>query len=380
MAKKRIRYYFLVLLVLLILAALVAGGVLLHNKQTAEIVRIPEERTAPWALHTARVDDKPVTTGFPVLAIVSTREEVTIMPRISGRILKMGPREGVRIKTGDLLVRIDTRELQDTINSLKAQHVAAQADVKRTKDELEREIKLFKDGGSSESAVETRKTAFIAAQQKVSSLKHEINALLVRKGYGKINSPSNGIVAKRLAEPGDIAMPGRVLYKITSNAGALARVELPQSILHEAHPGTRLELSHNGEQITIPINRIFPTVDVRAFGIAEADLDKIPFDLPSGGRVASRIILQQVRNSIRIPYGSLICNKDQQQCRLFKVVEQNNKNILKKVQVSVKLRGHEGIAVKGDLEAGDKVIVAHESVLLQLKDNDPVTIIPGELP
>jgi len=375
--KKRIWHY---LLAVLILVALVAGGIILHKKRAAEVAHVPAKPITPWALHVARVSDNPVDLGFPALAMVSTREEVTIMPRISGRILEMGPREGVRIKAGDLLVDIDTRELEDTINSLKAQYTAAQADAKRSSDELVREKKLLRDGGSNESAVETRHTAFIAAKQKVSSLEHEISSLLVRKGYGRINAPADGIVAKRLAEPGDMADPGRPLYKITESTGALARVELPQSILHEVHPGTPMVLYHNGEQITFPINRIFPTVDARALGTAEADLDKIPFDLPSGGRIACRIILKQVSNAVQVPYGSLLCGGDQQKCRLFKVVRKNNKDILKMVPVTVKLRGHDGIAVEGGLTADDSVIVAHESVLLQLKDGDPVTIAQGELP
>jgi len=375
--KKRILHY---LIAMLILVALVAGGIMLHKKRALEIARIPAEPVTPWALHVAMVSAKPVDSGFPALAMVSTREEVTIMPRISGRILEMGPREGVRIKAGNLLVHIDTRELEDTINSLNAQYTAAQAEAKRTSDELVREKKLLRDGGSNESAVETRHTAFIAAKQKVSSLKYEMNSLLVRKGYGRINAPTDGIIAKRLAEPGDMAVPGRPLYKITASTGALARVELPQSILHEVHPGTPMVLSHNGEQLTFPIDRIFPTVDARALGIAEADLDKIPFDLPSGGRIACRIILKQVNVGIQVPYGSLLCGEDRQQCLLFKVVRQNNKDILKRLPVTVKLRGHDGIAVEGGLAVDDSVIVAHESVLFQLKDGDPVTIAQGELP
>ncbi len=375
--KKIIRHY---LLALLILVAMVAGGILLHKKRTAEIGLIPAKPITPWALHVAVVSDKPVNSGFPALAMVSTREEVTIMARISGRIFEMGPREGIRIKAGDLLVHIDTREIEDAVNSLKAQYTAAQAEEKRTGDELVRETKLFKDGGSSKSAVETRNTVFVAARQKARSLKYEINSRLVRKGYGKINAPANGIVARRLAEPGDMAAPGRPLYKITACTGALARVELPQSILYEVHPGTPMVLYHNGEQITFPINRIFPPVDARALGIVEADLDKIPFGLPSGGRIACRIILKRVSNGIQVPYGSLLCGEDQKQCRLFKIVRQNNKDILEMVPVNVKLRGRDGIAVKGRLEPGDSVIVAQESVLLQLRDGDPVVIAKGNLP
>ena len=368
------------LIPLLIVVLLVGGGIMLHKKRAAKLAHVPREEVAPWALHVAVVSDAPVDSGFPALARVSTREEVTIMARISGRILEMGPREGVRVTKGSLLVRIDTREIADKIRSLKAQLIAARAETTRTRDELERERKLLKDGGSSKSAVESRRTAAVAADQRVKSLEHEINSLKVQKGYGVINSPADGIIASRLAEPGDMAVPGRPLYKITSSAGALVQVELPQAILHEVRPGTPMVLYHNGQEVTVPVNRVFPTVDARALGFVEADLDTIPFDLPSGSRTACRVILKQTKDAIRVPYGSLLCGGDQTKCRVARVKEQEKKHIIDMVPVTVQLRGHEGIAVTGELQAGELVVVAHQSVLLQLADGDPVTIARGEQP
>ncbi len=429
--KKRIWHY---LLVLVIFALLIVAGIKIHKKRIANIANTPAESVAPWALHFAVVKPCPVDLGFPGLAIVSTREELTIMPRISGRILEMGPREGVKIKSGDLLVRIDTREIQDTINSLKAKYVSAKAEAKRDYDEFKRERELLKNGGSNKSAVEARHTAFVAATQNANAIEHEIKSLLVRKSYGIIKSPSDGVIAKRMAEPGDMAVPSRPLYKITTSRGALARVELPQSVLHRIHIGTSMELYYNGRRLVFPITRIFPTVDARALGIAEADFDKIPFGLPSGARIACRVILDKVSQGVQVAYGSLLCRDgSRKQCSLFKIVTKNGKNILKRVFVKVKLRGHNGIAVQAEqnqssqqnrngianaqgitnngsgissesslnkansessannlnsaemgnyayLKPGDKVVVAHESVLLQLKDGDSVVIAGGDLP
>ncbi len=368
------------LIPLLIIVLLVGGGLFLHKKRMAKLTHVPKETVAPWALHVATVSDAPVDAGFPALARVTTREEVTIMARISGRILEMGPREGIRVAKNTLLVRIDTREIADKIRSLSAQLIAARAETTRSRDELQREQKLFKDGGSSKSAVESRRTAAVSADQKVKSLEHEISSLKVQQGYGEITSPTDGIIAGRLAEPGDMAVPGRPLYKITSSTGALVQVELPQSILHEVHPGTLMVLYHNNLEVQVPINRVFPTVDARALGFVETDLKSIPFDLPSGSRIACRVILKQSRNTVRVPYGSLLCGGDKTKCRVARVTTQDKKHVIGMVPVTVRLRGHEGVAVTGELQAGELVVVAHESVLLQLDDGDPVIIAKGELP
>jgi len=368
------------LLPLLIAVLLVGGGLMLHKKRVAKLAHVPREDVAPWALHVAVVNDRPVDSGFPGLARVSTHEEVTIMSRISGRIFEIGPREGVRVTKGTLLVRIDTRAIADKIRSLSAQLIAARAETSRARDELQREQKLFKDGGSSKSAVAAWRTAAVAANQKVKSLQHEIDSLKVQQGYGVIESPTDGIIASRLAELGDMAVPGRPLYKITASGGARVQVELPQSILHETRPGTPMVLYHEDRKLTVPINRVFPSVDARALGFVEADLDSIPFDLPSGSRVACRVILKTIKDAVQIPYGSLLCGGDKTACRVARVVEQGKNHVIEMVPVTVQLRGHKGIAVSGELHGGEQVVVAHESVLLQLGSGDPVTIAEGEQP
>ena len=365
---------------LLIVAFLVGGGFLLHKKRAARLAHVPREKVAPWALHVVAVSTTPVDSGFPALARVSTREEVTLMARISGRILEMGSREGVHVAKDTLLVRIDTREIADRIRSLSAQLIAAQVETTRTRDELQRERKLFQDGGSSKSAVDTRRTASVAADQNVKSLEHKINSLKVQQGYGVIVSPTDGVIAGRMAEPGDMATPGRPLYKITSSTGALVQVELPQSILHEVQPGTPMVIYYNDQEVRVPINRVFPTVDARALGFVEADLEAIPFNLPSGSRIGCRVILKQTENAVRVPYDSLLCGGNKTECRVARIMKHNNTHIINMVPVTVQLRGHEGVAVTGNLHDGELVVVAHESVLLQLADRDPVTIARGKQP
>jgi RND family efflux transporter MFP subunit len=375
---KKKRIYLIILIIFLLLAA---GGIVVHKKRAARLAHTPREIIAPWALHTVTVTREPVDSGFPALARVSTRRQVTIMGRISGRILEMGPREGVAVNKGDLLVRIDTSEMEKKLYSIQAQLIAARAEANRAGDELAREEKLFKSGGSSTSAVEARKTAVVAAVQKVKSLEHESASLKVQIGYGTISSPVNGIIAGRLAEPGDMCVPGHPINTITASGGALVRMELPQSILHQVRPGAPVLLSYNGRQTTVVVSRIFPSVDARALGYVESDVDAIPFGLPSGSRIDARIVLRQVDNVFQIPYDSLLCGEGDAKCRVFVIVQQDKgKNILKTVPVEVRLRGQAAIAVDGALMDGEQVVIAHESILLQLKNGDAVTVARGELP
>jgi len=345
--------------------------------RTREVHNIARQELAPWALSSARVTRGTVNSGFPVLATVSTQGDITLTAQIPGTILEMGPREGVAVKTGDFLVRIDTRELAESIAGLKEKLEAAQAEFARQNDELKREEELFQHGGSSKTALEARRTATVAAQRNASSLERQIQSLTVREEYGLIKAPADGVIAARMREPGDVCMPGQPIYRMTVSAGARVRVNLPQSVLVHIDPGSTLELYHGNDTIRVELNRIYPSVDALALGAAEADLNATPFNLPSGARITGRVVLDERTDALRVPPDAILTGEADQQSKLFTIIKRDDGYHVHIVPVQVSLTGRSNVAVTGDLSEGDRVIVAHESVLMQLHDGDQVTVDEG---
>lgn len=367
-AKKKTRL--LTISAVVVLAAVIA----LVGIRIREIRHVPSQTLLPWALDTAPVARGSVTWGFPVLGTVSTAGEITITAQSPGTVLKMGPREGVAVRKGDFLAQLDTRETEEMIAGFQARLEAAKADAQQQEDELAREESLFKEGGSSATALEGRRTASIAAQQNVSSLERQIAALDVRKQYGLILAPAEGVIAARLREPGDVCMPGQPIYRLTAAEGARVQVQLPQSVVEKIGPETLLEIYHGNDTQTVHLDRIYPSIDAHALGAAEADLTTPPFGLPSGARIAGRVILQKRDNALIVDRGALISGADTTKARLFKVIMRNDTTSLQEVPVTIDLVGKSGVAVIGNLSPNDRVVVAHESVLLKLHDGDPVQV------
>jgi len=206
----------------------------------------------------------------------------------------------------------------------------------------------------------------------VNSLRRQISALEVRIGYGEVKAPVNAVVAARLAEPGDAVQPGTPLYRLNVDSSARLRVTLPQEVLSQVQPGTPVILRHGDQRQTITLNRIFPALDARALGSAEADLESLPFGLPSGARLSSVVVLASAQDVLTVPHRALV-RTGTGKSWLFKVVEGR----LHKVVVRPLLEGDRRVAVAGGLQPGDAVVVAHRSVLLQLRDGDPVHVEPA---
>ncbi len=368
----------LLLFSLLVLAGLAAGGYRLHVARAEKLAAVPPPEKFPWALRAARVAQRELTAGFPVLATLVSEAEIDIMPQISGVIREMGPREGEAVAKGQLLVRLDTEEMENELAAKEAALTAARHQLEFEKKELTRVEAVYAKGYATTEAVDRQRTRVTTAEQRVRQLEGEIRALRTRIAYGTIRAPVDGFVAARLEEPGDLAAPGRPIYRITAATGAKVRVSVPQSVAAQLREGSEIELYHGDRVMSVHVTRVFPALDELSMGTAEADLDTIPFGLPSGARLPSRVILERWTNALVVPRSALVLAPDGTRGTVFRIVAADDGSPGRLQRVTVRLigSGRGGVAVTGGLKAGDMVALAQESQLLRLGDGDRVLAVP----
>jgi len=357
-----------------VLATLAVGGYALHTRRIEALQASPSPAQYPWALRTARVQIRDLALGFPVLATLSSQTEVVITPQLSATIREMGPREGQQVEKQQLLVRLDTQELEDHLAALKAQRQSAKDEVALQEKEDKRKEALLGKGYATQETVDRVQAALKTAKQSVNQLQNEIEALKTRLEYGVIRSPVSGVIAARLQEPGNLAAPGQPIYRITASAGAKIKITVPQTVAEQLTSGSEIVLSHGEQTRTIKVTRIFPALDALSMGSAEADLNQIPFGLPSGARVSGRVILDRWIDAKVLPRTALILSPDGRRGTIFRVIagKDGAPGQVEKVEVQILASGSEGVAVKGDLSEGDIVVIAQENELLKLKDGDRV--------
>ncbi len=358
----------------LLLLAIVAATLMILNARLKHIEDAPAMDAAPWALETAEARKGEVTDGFPALGIVHSASEVRITPQIGGTILELGPRAGDHVEKGELLVHLDTRELEASRDALKSRLESARAALRRDMREFERERRLFEEGGSSRSAVEAWQVKVEAGRANVRALSEQIRQLDVKIAHGHIRSPLSASVARRLAEVGDTAMPGRAIYVLSASSGGRVVVPVPLRTLKRTRPGGEMVLSEGGERQTVRITRVNPSLDKLAMGSVEIDLPKRPFGLPDGARVSARVLTGRLADVVVIPADSLLPLRRQGRRVVFRVVGDGERTpfALRETLVDVPSCGREGCAVAAGLSEGDRVVVAHASVLLKLRDGDRV--------
>ncbi len=359
---------------LVFLLIIILSFIVLHSK-LKKVTDEPTMTLAPWALSVAKITNGRVTEGFPALGEVQSASEVRVSPQISGRILGLGPRAGGHVAKGDLLVHIDTEELEASRDALQAKRVSAEAILHHDQRELQREQKLFKEGGSAASAVDQWQTKVREDRANVGSLQKQINQIEVKIGYGHIVSPLDAGIAQRLVEVGDMAIPGKILYVLTSKQGGRVIVPIPLETLTRVKPGGEVQISRDKAMLTANITRINPALDKMAMGSVEVDLPQRVFNLPDGAPVAVRVISKIIEQSLIVPHSALVPSSETRVGHVFKVNSSTAGDKLSKITVDIALCGVEGCAISGNIQADDQVVIGHGSVLLRLRDKDSIRAI-----
>ncbi len=363
---KRKLWYLLPIAILLI-----AGGAFLHFHRLHQADTSPPAERSPWALQTGKVERGVLHGSLRSVAVIEAPNAIVLSPQIQGTALAVGPRAGVVVKRGALLVRIDARTVASNLSALEQQRAAALAEADYAAKQQARIDAVLAEGGVSQSQADQARTAADGARAKAQSLADQIAALRVQLGYAEIRAPQDAVVAQRLVEVGDTVAPGKVVYHLTAGKGAVVKVSLPAADLAHVQVGDTLVLRQESASLSLVIRRVAPAVNAAGLGVVEADAPVAPFGLPSGSSVAAEVRTQGSGEALTVPAAALVGSGDDARVLAFipgaKVGQPGR---LHRVPVRVLAEGGSRTAVQGTLAPGDRVVVGQTAVLSQLREGD----------
>ncbi|RDV04912.1 efflux RND transporter periplasmic adaptor subunit [Undibacter mobilis] len=254
---------------------------------------------------------------------------------IRDRIVEICDCEGDRVAKGDVLARLDDREVQAQMKELRAREAFL-------KSELERVSQLITRGSATTQAYERAGMDLQQVQGLIAVQTERINDYT-------IVSPIDGIVLRRDGEIGEIAEAGQILFRVgvptplqvvaEVNEEDIPRVAFGQVVLFrtDAFPDRRLE----GK-----ISEITPMGDVTAktFRIKAA----LPSDTPlkPGMSVEANVVTREKPNALLVPTDAV------QDSAVF-VVDGVH---ARKRAVTVGIRGTRAVEVIDGLKEGERVV------------------------
>jgi membrane fusion protein, multidrug efflux system len=301
---------------------------------------------------------------FPVyltgLGTVQGFNTVLVRSRVDGQIDKIAFREGQVVKQGDLLVEIDPRPYQATLDQAKAKKAQDDANLANVNLDLQRFIKLGEF--ATKQQLDTQHSTVLQLTAQIEADTAAIANAQTQLDYTQVKSPIPGVVGLRQVDIGNIVNASSLTGIVS-----VAQVE-PIAVIFTA-PEEQLPYI-NEAQAVAPLKVIAITTDGKK-PLAEGKLSvvnnqvdttsgtirlKAVFDnkdhaLWPGQSVSTRLLVSTLKGATVVPDGAI----QHSTSGLYAyTVDENNKAVLNKVKVTQSIDGRS--VVDEGLSPGQRVI------------------------
>lgn len=252
--------------------------------------------TAVWAadaLPVVTVQPHPVDLGFPAESVVEAVQQATVGAQVAGRVLEVRADAGQRVAKGDLLMRIDAREAAEAARAAEAVYANAKVHYERTKS-------LVGQKFMSAAALDKAKADLDAAAANRA-------AAGASQSHATIVAPMAGVVARRHAEMGDMATPGKPLFTIYQPGSLRVVASVPQHRLNEMRGvrRARVEFPELGKSVDATSVQLLPTADAATHvSQVRVNLPELPEAMP--GMYARVLFVTGRADKLTVPAAAVL--------------------------------------------------------------------------
>lgn len=273
----------------LLLLMLYMGGFFTAGKIPPGKKEAPQRDVQPS--RTARVSVEKVTEFYESVGTVRPKVETRVESQVMAKVLDVHVRSGERVTKGQALVRLDSREyearLEQTVQALssarsrreqmeqariaaKAELERAEAAFKRVKTYFDAKAATAQDREQAEAVYRQAKARLEQAEKAVDEADSGVRQALkaveeaqIAFGYTKVTAPEAGEVVRRLAEPGDLATPGKPLLLLQTRGKLRLEAYIPESLIGKIRIGTVLDIKIDalGRLTTGTVEEVVPSAD-----------------------------------------------------------------------------------------------------------------------
>lgn len=243
---RKVRY--LVTVVVVFTIALLAGcGTKPENNTNADV-------TVPVTVSEAQ--NESIAAKTVISGKVTPLSEVMIMPKIAGKVSQVPVDMGARVKKGQLLVKIDTADLEINLSAAltglqnaKLTHNQAVLNYNNAKSNYERMQAMFNEGAISQQQLEQAELAYNLAKDGMNApveanAQNQIDTIRNHIANATMTSPVDGEVATRNIEPGEMAGPSQPVMTV---------VNIDKILVEGTVAESDIALVKQGQKVTVKV-------------------------------------------------------------------------------------------------------------------------------
>lgn len=249
--------------------------------------------------------------------VVDSRTRVDVIARVAGRVKAIHVKAGSQVRKGDLLLELESDEFQAKLQVAQSQLASAKANLQRASLEQTRVSRLVAKEAAIVRDLDAATASWKSARAACDGAEAEVRNALTQLGYTAIRSPIDGIVADKMVNPGDFAMPalpagsgaatGPVLMTLYGSDKLWLEARIPERLTRFVEPGIKAHVSVDAAGLST--DGIFVEVAPWVEGASRAAIARV--DLPAmkplkPGMVGRVRFVSGARYVIEIPKSALV--------------------------------------------------------------------------
>lgn len=346
-----------VIALLVLIAGVVAWFVL---REPATPATTPAAAVAPLELATvdvAAVELRVLSRALPLSGSIAPVVQATLKAKVSGEVEQLARREGQDVAQGDVIARLDTRNLQAQYDREQAAVEKARADLQLAQLNRDKNRTLLEQRFISQNTFESTESAYAGSVASLKLAQAQARLAEINLDDAVIRAPFTGTIAQRLVQPGE---------KVSADSPVVTLVDLRQMLLEAAVPAAEIPSVRVGQTVRFTVGgfgarqfegevqRINPMTAEGSRAItlyvAVPNADRA---LKGGMFAQGELLLQSTQPVLAVPRSAV---------RLESGVPvvytlADGRIGRKQVSVGAEVEGNDFVEVRDGLAAGERVIV-----------------------
>jgi RND family efflux transporter MFP subunit len=337
----------------------------------------------PMTVDTARAARHEVVDSITVVGNLIAEQTVDVVPRVAGRIENVHVKLGDRVTRGQVLAKIEDRELREQIRQAEAglevnrsTVTARENDLKVQENIFERFKQLAANGLTPKQQLEDAELRYNSAQSQVQVAKSQqqstqarLDELKITLGNTTVISPLEGFVSKRNLDPGGFAGANTVIMTVVDIGTVRLVANLVEKGFNKITAGVSADVEVDtfpGEQFKGQVSRVAPVFDPATRTAAmEIEVPNPGFRLKPGSYARVRLTVERRADALTVPRNAVVDTEGKR--GVFLVDAQTAR--FREVQTG--LSDTERVEITSGLNDGDRVVTVGA---LALRDGDRVVL------
>jgi multidrug efflux system membrane fusion protein len=294
--------------------------------------------------------------GYTYAGEVRGRYESQLAFQVNGKIIKRNVELGSIVNTGDILMQIDAKDIQQTVNNSAAQVASTQSQLRLAESNLTRYRKLLDQGAISQSLYDQNVNTYNVAAASAEQASTQYNQSANQLDYSLLRANAPGVVSNITAEMGQVVSAGQTAVTIVQNSEREVEISVPENRIRNLQSSGQIKATFwSLPNITVDgkIREIAPMADqnTRTFKV-RISLINPPPEIKLGMTAAIQMADSNAQPTVNIPLSAIY--QDGNTPAVWVVKD----NMITLRQITTGNFGNGTIEVLRGLNQGDSIVTA----------------------